>query len=123
MWATNLGQNPLGGSCRGKRVFSVLTGLGPKSTHRLQPRAGTETPTAAEQGGQGCKGAPHLTGVSSEIPPSQLQPRSKMGSPSSFLGWGLPGSGGDRRAGSSTAHVSQREPKCGSLRGFDAEDV
>lgn len=127
MWATNLGQKPLGGNCRGKHGFSVLTGLGPKSGSQASTGssqgAGTEMPTATEQGGQGCKAASRLAGISSEIPPPSHKPGSQMESPSPFLGQVLLRQGGGRRAGSSAARVSQRKPKCGSLRGFDAGDV
>lgn len=78
--------------------------------------------TAAEQGGQGFKVASHPAGVRGEIPPPSHKPGTQTGSPYPFPGRALLGEGG-RRVGSSAAHVSQCEPKCGSLRGFDAGDV
>lgn len=75
-------------------------------------------PKSTQQLSQGCILRHWL---SSEILPS-CKPGSQPGSPSLFLGQGLLEAGG-RRAGSSAAHVSQCEPKCGSLQGFYAGDV
>lgn len=90
------------------------------------PGAGTEMPAVAEQGGQGCRAASRPAVVGREVPPSQLQ----TGVP---YGVHIPipqaggcrggGGGGGRRAGGSAAHVSQYEPKSGSVQGFDAGDV
>lgn len=93
VWATNLGQKPPGGSCRGKRGFVCSQGWDPNLHTGSSQGSGTEMPKAAEQGGQGCKATSHLAWVSSEIPPPSCKPGSQIGSPSPFLGQGLLGAG------------------------------